>query len=115
MGVVPLPILFNEASINALLEFALDFFNLFLKSGIGTTTQPRLLKLRFQFQIHLDQFFAGQGRQQGAEQLLIGQEQFLQSGVKVQTLNFLLKILLSMEVALTTVILFLPISSSGRY
>ena len=34
MGVVPLLIFFNEASINTFLDLALDFFNLFLWSGI---------------------------------------------------------------------------------
>ena len=72
MGVVPLLIFFNEASINAFLDLALDFFNLFLRSGIGRASHARLLKFRFQFQVHLDQFFAVQGRRQGAEHLLIG-------------------------------------------
>ena len=115
MGVVTLLIFFHEASINALLDLALDFLNLFLRSGIGTTPHSLILKFRFQFQVHLDQFFAGQGRQQGAEHLFIGQEQFLRSWAKVQTLFFLPEILLSMEVALTMLILFLPISSLGRY
>ena len=114
MGVVPLPTLFNKVGINAFLDLALDFLNLFLRSGIGTTSHSCLLKLRFQFQVNPDHFFAGQGRRQGAEHLLIGQEQFLQSGVKVQTLDFLPEILLSMEVDLTTLILFLPISSFCR-
>ena len=35
MGVVPLLIFFNEASINTFLDLALDFFNLLLWSGIG--------------------------------------------------------------------------------
>ena len=72
MGLVPLLIFFNEASINTFLDLAFDFFNLFLRSGIGTTSHSCLLKFRFQFQVHLDQFFAGQGRRQGAEHLLIG-------------------------------------------
>ena len=36
----------------------LNFFNLFLSSRVGTTSHLRFLKLRFQFQGHLDQFFA---------------------------------------------------------
>ena len=48
MGVVPLLIFFNEASINTFLDLALDFFNLFLWSGIGTTPHSRLFKFRFQ-------------------------------------------------------------------
>ena len=115
MWVVPLIFFFNEASINAFLDLALDFLNLFLRSGIGTMSHSRLLKFRLQFQVHLDQFFAGQGRRQGAEHLLEGQEHFLQSGVKVQTLDFLPGISLSMEVALTMLVLLLPISSFGRY
>ena len=115
MGVVPLLIFFNEASINTFLDLALDFFNLFLWSGIGRTPHSRLFKFGFQFQVHLDQFFRREGRRQGAEQLLIGYQQFLQSGVKVKTLEFLQEILLSMEVALSMFFLFLLISSFGRH
>ena len=115
MGVVPLLILFNEASINTFLDLALDFFNRFLWSGIGSTPHSRLFKFRFQFQVHLDQFFTREGRRQDAEHLLIGYQQSLQAGVKVKTLEFLKEILLSMEVALSMVLLFLPISSFGRH
>ena len=38
IGVVPLLIFLNEASINAFLDLALDFLKLFLRSGIGTQT-----------------------------------------------------------------------------
>ena len=72
VGVVPLLIFLNEASINTYMDLALDFFNLFLRSGVGTTSHSRLLKFRFQFQVHLDQFSTGQGRRQGAEHQLIG-------------------------------------------
>ena len=114
MGVVPLLIFFNEASINTFLDLALDLFNLFLWSGIGTTPHSRLFEFWFQIQVHLDQFFTRKGRRQGAEHLLIGYKQFLQAGVKVMTLEFLKDILLSMEVALSMFFLFLPISSFGR-
>ena len=83
--------------------------------GIGTTPHSRLFKFRFQFQVHLDQFFTREGRRQCAEHLLIGYQQFLQAGVKVRTLEFLKEILLSMEVALSMFFLFLPISSFGRH
>ena len=62
MGIVPVFILFNEASINAFLDLALDFFDLFRWSGIGTTPHSRLFKFWFQFQVHLDQFFTRKGR-----------------------------------------------------
>ena len=69
MGVVPPLIFFNEASINTFLDLALDFFNLFLWSAIGTTPHSRLFKFRFQFQVHLDQFPTREGGRQGAEYL----------------------------------------------
>ena len=115
MRVVSLLIFFNEAGIYTFLDLALDFFNLFLWSGIGTTPHSRLFKFRFQFQVHLDQFFTREGRRRGAEHLLIGYQQFLQSGVKVKTLEFLQEILLSIEVSLSMFFLFLPISSFGRH
>ena len=72
VGVVPLLIFLTEDSINTFMDLALDSFNLFLRSWVGTTFHSRLLKFRFQFQVHLGQFFTGQGRRQGAEHLLIG-------------------------------------------
>ena len=115
MGVVSLLIFFNEASFYTFLDLALNFFNLFLWSGIGTTPHSRLFKFRFQFQVHLDQLSTREGRRQGAEHLLIGYQQFLQSGVKVKALEFLQEILLRMEVAPSMFFLFLPISSFGRH
>ena len=61
MGVVSPLIFFNEASIYTFLDLALDFFNLFLWSGIGTTPHSRLFKFRFQFHVHLDQIFTRTG------------------------------------------------------
>ena len=72
VGVVPLLVFLNEASVNTFLDLALHFFNLFLRSGVGTTSHSRLLKFRFQLQVHPDQFFTGHGRRQGAEHLLKG-------------------------------------------
>ena len=72
MGVVPLLMFLHEASINTFLDLALDLFNLFLWSGIGTTSHSRLFKFRFQFQVHLDELFTREGGRQGAKHLLIG-------------------------------------------
>ena len=49
MGVVPLLIFLQEASINTFVDLALDLFNLFLWSGIGTTPHSRLFKFGFSF------------------------------------------------------------------
>ena len=88
MGIVAVLILFNEASINAFLDLALDFFNLFLWSGIGTTPHSRLFKFWFQFRVHLDQFFTTKGRRQGAEHLLIGYQQFFRRGSRLRLSSF---------------------------
>ena len=113
-GVVPLLIFLQEASINTFLYLALYSFNLFLRSGVVTASRSRFLKLRFECQVHLDESFAVKTWTRGAEHLLIGEKQFLQSRVKSHTLNFLCQILVSKEVALTTLILFLPIISFGQ-
>ena len=115
MGLVSFLIFLHEASINTFLDLALDFFNLFLWSGVGATPHSRPFKFRFQFQVHLNQFFTREGGRQGAEHLLTGWELFLQSRVKVKTLDFLQEIFLSMEVAFSMLFLFLPISSFGSY
>ena len=61
MRIVPVFILFNEASINAFLDLALDFFDLFLWSGIGTTPHSRLFKFWFQFQVQSGPVFYKKG------------------------------------------------------
>ena len=61
MGLVPLLIFLHKVNINTFLDLALDFFNLVLCSGMGTTPHSRLFKFRFQFQVHLDQFFTRAG------------------------------------------------------
>ena len=47
VGVVPLLIFLHEASINTFLDLALILLNLFLRSGVGTTSHSHLLKFRF--------------------------------------------------------------------
>ena len=61
MGVVFLLIFFHEASIDTFLDLALHFLNLFLRSWVGTTPHSRLLKFRFQFQVHLDSLLQERG------------------------------------------------------
>ena len=72
MGVVYFLIFHHEASIHTLLDLALNFLNLILWSGVGTTPHSHLFKFSFHFQVHLDQFFTREGGRQGAEHLLIG-------------------------------------------
>ena len=60
MGVVPLLIFFNEA-INTFLDLVLDFFNLFLCSGIGTTPHSRLSSSGFSFRCIWTSFLQERG------------------------------------------------------
>ena len=115
MGVAPLRTFLREASINTSLHLALSSFKLSPKSGVGMASYSGFLKLRFEFHpVHLDRFFAEMRLMQGAEHLLIRYKQFLRSRGKVHTLNVLSEIFLSMEVALTTLILFPRINSFCR-
>ena len=72
MRVITVLIFLHEASIHTLLYLTLNFLTLFLRSGVGTASHPRFLKLGFEFQVHLDQFFALKRGRQGDEHLLIG-------------------------------------------
>ena len=79
MGVITLLIFFNEASINTFLDLALDFFNLFLWSRVGTTHHSRLFKFSLQFQVHLDQLFTREGGRQSAECNTVGGDRIISS------------------------------------
>ena len=61
MGVVPLLIFFNEASINTFLDLALDFFNLYLWSGIGMTPHSLFSNSSFSFRSILTSFLQERG------------------------------------------------------
>ena len=58
MGVVPLLIFPHEGNINTFLYLGFDFLNPFPRSRVGTTSHRLFLQLRFDFQVHLEQFFA---------------------------------------------------------
>ena len=51
----------DDASMYAFLDLAFDPVNLVLVGGIWTPSYHRPFKLWFEFQIHLDHFFARQG------------------------------------------------------
>ena len=72
MGVVFFLIFLHEASIDTFLDLALDFFNLFLWSGVGTTPHLRFSNSGFSFRSIGTSFFTKEGGRQGAEHLLIG-------------------------------------------
>ena len=60
-GVILVFIVLDEASIYAFLDLAFDLVNLGLWGGVWTPSHHRPFKLRFEFEIHLDQVFGRQG------------------------------------------------------
>ena len=71
-AVVPLLIFLRERSINTFMYLVLSFLNLLMRSRVGTTSHSRFLRLRFEFQVHLGQFFTVRRGRQGVEHLLMG-------------------------------------------
>ena len=97
--------------LSAFLDLAFDLVDLVLWGRVWTPSYGRPFKLWFEFEVHLDQFFARQGWGQRSKNLLILLDELTETGVYVHTLQFLnffflfssssfSKILLSMEVAL---------------
>ena len=58
-GVVPVFIHLDEASIYEFLDLAFDLVDRVLWAGVWTPSHHRRLKLRFEFEVHLDPLFAG--------------------------------------------------------
>ena len=92
-------ILLEEASIYAFLDLAFDVIDLVWRGGVWTPSHQRPFKLGFQFEVHLDHFFARQGWVQRSKKLLIFLDELTETGVKGHALQFLSKILLCMEFA----------------
>ena len=99
-GTVPLFIFLPEASIYAFLDLAFDLVDLVLCSGVWTPSHHRPFKLGFEFEVHLDHFFARQVWGQPLKSLLVFLDELTEKEIQVHALQFLNKILLSMEVAL---------------
>ena len=57
-GIVPVFTLLDKASIYAFLELAFDLVDLVLWSRVWMPSHHRPFKLGFEFEVHLDQFFA---------------------------------------------------------
>ena len=99
-GVVPVFVFRDEASIYTFLDLAFDLVDQVLWGGVWTPSYHIPFKLWFEFEVHLDQFFARQGWGLRSRNLLIFLDELIVTGVYVHALQFLNKILLSMEVAL---------------
>ena len=79
--VVPVSIFLDEASIHAFLDLAFDLVDLYLGGRVLTPSPYRPFELRFEFEVHLDQFFARQGWGQGFKNLLGFDDELTETGV----------------------------------
>ena len=107
MGVVPLLIFFNEASINTFLDRPVPVER--------DRDDASLASFQIQVSVSGPSGPVFYKRGEAARCRTPPHRLSAVSGVKVKTLEFLQKILLSMEVALSMFFLFLPISSFGRH
>ena len=80
-GIVPVFIFLNEASNYAFLDLAFDLVNLVLCGGVWTPSRHRPFKLRFELEVHLDQFFAKQGWGQRSKILMVFLDELTETGV----------------------------------
>ena len=94
-GVVPVFILFEEASIYAFLNLVFDLVDLVLWGGVWNPSQHRPLKPGFEFEVHLDEFFARQVWGQRSKKLQVFLDELIETGVQVHALQFRDEILLS--------------------
>ena len=60
-GPVPVFVLLDKASIYAFLDLAFDLVDFVLWDGVWMPSHHRPFKLRFEFQLHLDQFVCKTG------------------------------------------------------
>ena len=88
-GIVPVFIFLNEASIYMFLDLALNLVDLVLWGGVRTPSYHRPFKLWFEFEVHLDQFFARQGWGPHSKNLLVFLDELTETRVKVRALQFL--------------------------
>ena len=57
-GIVPVFILLDEVSIYTFLDLAVGLVDFVLLGGVWTPSYQRPFKIGFEFEVHLDQFFA---------------------------------------------------------
>ena len=80
-GIVPVFVFLDEASIYTFLDLVFDLVDLVLWSGVWTPSYHRPFKLWFEFEVHLDQFFARQGWGQRSKNLLVFLDALTETGI----------------------------------
>ena len=99
-GIVPMFIFLDEASIYTFMDMAFHLVDLVLWGGVPMPSHHRPFNLWFEFEVHLDQLFAGQVWGQHTKNLMIFLDELTETRVKVHALRFLRKVFLSAKVAL---------------
>ena len=80
-GIVPVFIFLDEASIYAFPDLAFDLVDLVLRGGVWTLSYQRPFELWFEFEVHVDQFFARQGWGQRSKNLLVFLDELTETGL----------------------------------
>ena len=99
-------ILLDEARLYTFLDLAFDLVDLVLWGMVGATPHYGPFKLRFEFEVHLDQLLARERSGQRSEHLLVLLDGVIHTMVKIQALKFFGEVFLSMEVASPSFLFF---------
>ena len=97
-GIIPVFILLDDASIYTFLDLAFNLVDLVLWVGVRTLCHHKAFKLWSELEAHLDQLFARQGSGQRSKRPFV--DELIETRFKIHALQFLRKILVSMDVAL---------------
>ena len=81
--IIPVFIFLDEASIYAFMDLAFDLVVLVLWGGVWTLSHHRPFKLRFEFEVHLDQLLARQrwGQRSKKKNFLVFPDELTETGV----------------------------------
>ena len=105
-GIVLVLIILEQASIYTFLDMAFDLVAFGLRGGFWTPSDNQPFRLRFQFEVDLNQFFVRQGWGQHSTLFLVFSDQLAQTRVQVQALSFSQNLFLRMEVPLPIFLFF---------
>ena len=87
--IVPVFILLDEASIYTFFDPVFDLVDVVLWGRVGATPHCRPLKLRFEFEVHLDHFFFARERwAQRSEHLLVFLDEIIRRGSRFRLSSF---------------------------
>ena len=80
-GIVPVFMFLDKATIYAFPDLAFHLVEMVLWGGVWTPSHHRPFKLGFEFEVHVDQFFARQGWGQRSKNFLLFLDELTETGV----------------------------------